>query len=139
MPGIASDTHARDPTPLRPVAPPDPESNWPRPLTTFVGRGGDIEAVSDLCLSEAVQLVTITGPGGMGKTRLSIEVAARIADAFDGVIFVSLAALRDPELVPVTVAEALGVPTVAGQSFDERLRSFIQHKHLLVILDNMEH
>ncbi|MDQ3444068.1 MAG: AAA family ATPase [Chloroflexota bacterium] len=84
--------------------------------------------------------MTITGPGGIGKTRLAIEVATRIADAFDdGVVFVSLAALRDPDLVPVTVAQALGVPTLAGQSLHERLRSFLQHKRLLLIIDNMEH
>ncbi|MBA3275837.1 MAG: AAA family ATPase, partial [Chloroflexia bacterium] len=140
MPANASDPYARDPTPLRTVTPVDSVSSWPRPLTAFVGRGEEIRAVGDLCPRKDVRLLTITGPGGAGKTRLAIEVAARVADAFeDGVVFVSLAALRDPELVPVTVAEALGVPTVAGQTFDERLRSFLQHKHLLLILDNMEH
>ncbi len=140
MPEIASDAHARDPTPLRPVAPVELVSTWPRPLTGFIGRGNDIEAVGDLCRRDDVQLLTITGPGGMGKTRLSIEVAARIADTFDdGMVFVSLAALRDPGLVPVTIAEALGVPTVAGQSLDERLRSFLHYKRLLLVLDNMEH
>ncbi|MDQ3657517.1 MAG: LuxR C-terminal-related transcriptional regulator [Chloroflexota bacterium] len=140
MPADSSESHARDPTPLRPIALVDPVSTWPRPLTAFVGREDEIGAVGDLCLRDGVRLVTISGPGGIGKTRLAIEVAARVGDAFDdGAVFVSLAALRDPELVPVAVAQALGVPTVAGQSLDERLRSFLQHRRLLLVLDNMEH
>lgn len=136
----AADPQVRDPTPLRPAAPVETTSTWPRPLTAFVGRGADIATVAGLCRRPDVQLVTITGPGGMGKTRLAIEVAFRVADDFaDGVVFVSLAALRDPELVLVTVAEAFGVPTVAGQTLDQRLRSFLRDKRVMLVLDNMEH
>lgn len=140
MSDLPSPSVTRDPTPLRPPVPVERTVHLPRPLTSFIGRKRDIEAVSDLCLRDGVQLVTITGPGGAGKTRLAIEVATRIATAFeDGVVFVSLAALRDPDLVPVTVAQALGIPTVAGQSLDERLRSYLRHKHLMLVIDNVEH
>ncbi len=140
MSDLPAPSVTRDPTPLRPPVPVERIVHLPRPLTRFIGRARDIEAVSDLCLRDGIQLLTVTGPGGVGKTRLAIEVAARIADAFDdGVVFVSLAALRDPDLVPITMAQALSITSVAGQSLDERLRAFLHHKRLLLVIDNVEH
>lgn len=140
MPDDASESQVRDLAPHRPTETGEPATAWPRPLTAFIGRQDDIEAVGRLCLRDGVRLVTITGPGGVGKTRLAIEVATRIGGAFDhGVAFVSLAALRDPDLTLLIIAQALGVPNAAGQSLGERLESFLHEKRLLLVLDNLEH
>ena len=87
-----------------------------------------------------MQLLTLTGPGGTGKTRLALQAAAELLDAFpDGVWFVPLAALRDPALVLPAIATALGVREEAGQPLGDRLRDFLAAKQLLLVLDNVEH
>jgi predicted ATPase len=86
-----------------------------------------------------VRLLTITGPGGIGKTRLSLDVAANLLDGFpDGVYFVSLAAVRDAALVIPTIAQTLGIKEVAGQKPRDTLISFLRSKRLLLLLDNFE-
>ena len=110
----------------------------PRQLTSFVGR--DAELVEVARLLEGAPLVTLTGPGGVGKTRLALAVASQAADAWpDGVWFVDLAPLAEPSLVPQTVAAALGVREVAGQPLAATLSGRQRTPRLLLVLDNCEH
>ncbi len=86
------------------------------------------------------RLVTLTGAGGVGKTRLAIQIAAQLSGEFgDGVWYVDLAPITDPELVPVTAARAFGLPDQPGRSTTETLTRFIGDRHMLVVLDNCEH
>src|SRR5262249_56177612 len=89
---------------------------------------------------ERVGPVALTGAGGVGKTRLAIQVAADLASQFaDGVAFISLASLKDPQLVELTVARALQVSEANGQAIGERLREYLRPRALLLLLDNFEH
>jgi len=111
----------------------------PVPRSPLIDREQELALVQDLLQREDVGLVTLTGPGGVGKTRLAIKVAADLATQFaDGVAFISLAALTDPELVELTVARALGVSEADGPSIDERLREYLRPRQLLLLLDNTE-
>jgi len=109
-------------------------------LTSLVGRAGPVAEVAGL-LGEC-RLVTVTGPGGSGKTRLAAEVARRVADRFaDGVWLAELGAVRDPSQVPEAVAATLGIGDLPGTSVAETLAAALsQHQHqLLLVLDNCEH
>jgi predicted ATPase len=111
----------------------------PVPRSPLIDREQEVALVRDLLQREDVGLVTLTGTGGVGKTRLAIQVAADLASRFaDGVAFVSLASLKDPELVELTVARALGVSDADGQSIGERLREYLRPRQLLLLLDNAE-
>ena len=120
-------------------APPrTPPSNLPVRLTSFVGREQEIAAVRR-ALGET-RLLTLTGAGGCGKTRLALRVADELLWAYPhGIWFVELAALADPALVPQTVAAALGLPTTEQQSPVATLTEFVRPRSLLLILDNCEH
>jgi len=121
------------------VPPTDAPSNLPTPLTPLVGREREVAAVSALLRGDGVRLLTLTGPGGVGKTRLALQVAAHVADAFpDGAAFVGLAPVADPNLVAPTIAQALGVRAARDEPPIERLRAFLRGKRLLVVLDNFE-
>jgi predicted ATPase/class 3 adenylate cyclase/DNA-binding CsgD family transcriptional regulator len=110
----------------------------PVQLTSFVGRDADITQVRDLVAEN--RLVTLTGAGGVGKTRLAIQVAGLIANEFaDGVWYVDLAPITDPGLVPVTTARALGLPDQPGRSTMDTLTRFVADRQMLLVLDNCEH
>jgi predicted ATPase/Tfp pilus assembly protein PilF len=115
-------------------------TNWPRPSTSFVGRDTELHQLSDALGSREVRLVSLVGPGGIGKTRLALEAAARAAFAFqDGVTFVPLAAVTDPAYIIPAFADALGL-TLAGKG-DTRaqLLSHLASQERLLVLDNLEH
>jgi len=116
-----------------------PQSRLPAPLTPLVGREQEIAAVCALCSRPEVRLVTLTGTGGVGKTRLALGVAAAASSTFgDGICFVALAALTDPELVLPTIAQALGVREQAHQSLRDSLKDHLRDRQLLLLLDNFE-
>jgi predicted ATPase/class 3 adenylate cyclase len=113
--------------------------NLPTQATPFLGREREVADVVALLRSADARLVTLTGPGGTGKTRLALQAAAELLDAFpDGVFFVPLAPLTDPELVPSAVAGALGLREEGGRSPAEAVRDALAGKHLLLVLDNVE-
>jgi predicted ATPase/class 3 adenylate cyclase/DNA-binding CsgD family transcriptional regulator len=112
--------------------------NLPVQLTSFVGREAEVDEVRQLLAGN--RLVTLTGAGGAGKTRLAVEIAARIASEFDdGVWYVDLAPITHPVAVPVTVARALGLPDQPGRSTMDTLLRFGRDRQLLILLDNCEH
>jgi DNA-binding SARP family transcriptional activator len=113
-------------------------TNLPIPLTTFIGRRGEIAGVKKLLSSG--RLLTLTGAGGSGKTRLAIQVASDLLDVYiDGVWWVELAPLADGNLLPRAVAKALGAPEVPRQKTADTLVNFLRPKNLLLVLDNCEH
>jgi predicted ATPase/class 3 adenylate cyclase len=112
--------------------------NLPLHLTSFVGREAEMHEVRQLLADS--RLVTLTGAGGAGKTRLAVQIAARIApESRDDVWYADLAPITDPDLVPVAVARALGLPDQPGRSTMDTLLRFVRDRHLLVVLDNCEH
>jgi len=124
--------------PLRSLGNPALANNLPAQLSSFIGRDAELAAVSDLVA--ASRLVTLTGAGGAGKTRLALQVAAGLAGgAGDGVWFADLAPLRDPDLVARTVADVLGVREEPGRPVLEALVEAVGGRSLLVVLDNCEH
>ncbi len=111
--------------------------NLPTRLTSFVGREHELDEV--LAMSADARLLTLTGPGGTGKTRLSLEVGARSADRYpDGVFFVPLEPVTESALVPATIAQRLSIPDRGGRSPEDRLQEFLRDRRLLLILDNFE-
>ena len=112
-------------------------NNLPRALTTFVGREAEVTAVRELV--RRYRLVTLTGPGGTGKTRLALRVAAgSLEDFADGVFFVDLSATAEPGLVPSAIAHALGVSERAGVPLMQGLKDHLADSELLLIVDNFE-
>ncbi len=110
----------------------------PVQLTSFVGRDAEITEVRGLLAGN--RLVTLAGAGGVGKTRLAVQVAAAVADDYgDGIWYVDLAPVTDPDLVPAIVAVALGLPDQPGRSPEHALLQLIGARQLLVMLDNCEH
>ena len=115
-------------------------SNLPLQLTSFIGREREVATVTERLGRSDVRLLTLTGPGGVGKTRLALRVADEAARAFaDSVAFVPLAPIRDPDLVLPTVSHVLGVPDATGPFVLKRLMAFLSDKQLLLVLDNIEH
>jgi len=117
---------------------PTPKHNLPYQLTSFIGRQQEIAQLKGLVTAN--RLVTLTGAGGAGKSRLAMEVASRSTDAFpDGVWLVELAALSDSRLVPQAVAKTLALTEQPTRSVIETLGDYLASKRLLLVLDNVEH
>src|SRR6266516_3118063 len=113
--------------------------NLPVQPTPLIGRQREVAAVQQLLLRAYVRLLTLTGPGGSGKTRLGLHVAAELSDHFTGdIFFVNLAPISDAELVVPAIAQTLGVKESSTQSMAEQLQAFLQAKLLLLVLDNFE-
>ncbi len=111
--------------------------NLPQQLTTFVGRRREVEGI-EAALAES-RLLTLTGPGGTGKTRLSLQVAGEVRDAYpDGAYFVPLAPISDPALVVPTIGQALGVREDPGRTPVETVTAELRDKQVLLVLDNFE-
>jgi len=112
--------------------------NLPQPLNRFIGRGDALAQVAALCGQH--RLVTLWGPGGMGKSRLSLQLGRELLDRFtDGVWLVELAPVQAADRVPQAVADALGVQEAPGQPLAEALARHLRERQLLLILDNCEH
>ena len=132
------DTQAVARTAVQVPAPPRPPTNLTEPVSELIGRDVEVEEV--LGLTATHRLVTLTGAGGIGKTRLGLEVARRLLPEFaDGVWVIELAPLSDPDLVPTTVATALGLDLAGDVVSQERVANALAAKQLLLVLDNCEH
>jgi predicted ATPase/class 3 adenylate cyclase/Tfp pilus assembly protein PilF len=114
-------------------------NNLPLQSTPLVGREREVEEMAERLRDERVRLLTLTGAGGTGKTRLALQAAADLLEEFeDGAFFVSLATITDPELVPSAIAGPLGVKESPEQPLVETLKNHLREKHLLLLLDNFE-
>ncbi len=114
-------------------------NNLPIQPTPFLGRDQEVAAVAALLRQEDVRLVTLTGPGGTGKTRLGLQVAAELSEVFpDGVFFVNLAPVSDPAFVLPAIAQVLDVKELGGYALLDLLQEFLREKQVLLLLDNFE-
>ena len=124
--------------PIRSLDNPELENNLPAQLSSFVGREIELSEIGGLV--ETSRLVTLTGPGGSGKTRLALQVAAELLDGSgEGVWFVELADVSDPDLVGSAVSRTLGIKEQPGHDVTESLLEALTDLHLLIVLDNCEH
>ncbi len=118
----------------------EPRHNLPAQPTAFVGRTEDAQAVMELLNTPSVRLVTLTAPGGMGKTRLALEVAEHCLPQYpDGVYFAPLASLSSPESVVTAVADAVGLTFLPDSDIQHQLLDYLHNKTILLVLDNFEH
>jgi predicted ATPase len=147
-PNVDSPMMASSPQPQRVPLPLHPETDrgaqhvltLPVPRNAFIGRDAEITALQALLERPDIPLVTIIGPGGIGKTRLALHLA-RIMDTTlkDGIAYVPLAAVRDPMLVESVIAEHLGISASMTHTLRENVREFFRNRQFLLVLDNVEH
>ena len=120
-------------------APDASKHNLPSQATKFIGRDDEIQALSDLIAQPDVRLVTLTGPGGTGKTRLSIETGRTLQQSFaHGVFFVDLAPIRDPALFATTAAHAVGIREGGSRPPMDNLKDYLSNRQVLLLMDNFE-
>lgn len=116
-----------------------PNHNLPSQLTPLIGREQEVAAVCTLLHRPEVRLVTVIGTGGVGKTRLALQIAKDLFDDFvDGIFFISLAPISDPTLVLPAIAQTLGIKEVGDRPLLELLKGDLRERHLLLLLDNFE-
>ena len=133
-------SHRSEPSAHLPLLSPQRPHVLPMTVTPLLGRDDVSMAIATMLVRDGIRVLTLTGPGGVGKTRLLLHVAGELRDRFaDGVWFVDLAALNDPRHVIPAIAQALGVTEHGGRPLEACLRSFLAGKQLLLLLDNFEH
>ncbi len=133
-----SDAPTRVGTAQPAATPSRPPTNLPEPVSELIGRDAELDTILDISASH--RLVTLTGAGGIGKTRLGFAAARHLLPRFaDGVWAIELAPLTDPELVPVAVATALGLELAPGTASPQSVASALRSKQLMLVLDNCEH
>src|SRR5712691_11030203 len=116
-----------------------PLPGFPLPPTRFIGREQERSQALALLRHTDTHLLTLTGPSGVGKTRLALQLIQDLAPDFtEGVVYVTLAPIRDAALVPGVVAQTLGIGEVASSSLAEQVHGFLQERHILLVLDNFE-
>ena len=115
-------------------------ASLPVVFTTFVGRDLETQSLTQRIRQPSTRLLTLTGPGGSGKTRLALQVAAQLFAEFrDGIFLVDLSSLGDSTLVPSAMGSVLGIREASGQPILQRVRDHLRDKQLLLVLDNFEH
>ncbi len=125
---------------IEPIPTPIVLRGFAAPITPFVGRAAELEAVDELLTERGERLVTLVGPGGVGKTRLAIEAGRRAARAFtDGAVFVPLADVDDPTYLARAIGDALALEPATDESDEEALMGALASRSLLLVLDNLEH
>jgi predicted ATPase/DNA-binding SARP family transcriptional activator len=127
---------------LGPLVAPTQASTAPLPVpaTPLIGRRDELDRLAALLERDDVRIVTVSGAGGSGKTRVALELARRMSGSFaDGAAFVQLASIRDPDLVVATIAQRIGVPSAPEELPASALTSWLHDRHLLLVVDNFEH